>query len=120
MTIKNKNLPPRFYVSITGLQSKNFFGSLLFWKYAIPSKIQADSANGILYSDVKKINKIQHTLTVWNSKDHMKAYIYSGSHLKAIKVFKKIATGKTFGFESDRIPSWDEVHQMWLEHGKEY
>ena len=46
--------------------------------------------------------------------------IHSGSHLKALKAFKKIAVGKTFGFESDRIPGWDEVHDLWLQNGKEY
>ncbi len=116
----NKTLPPRYSVSITGLKPKNFWSLFLFWYYAIPSKFQADSAPGILFTDVRKINKIQHTLTAWESKDHMKTYIHSGSHLKALKAFKKIAVGKTFGFESDRIPGWDEVHDLWLQNGKEY
>lgn len=82
--------------------------------------MQADTAKGILHSDVKKINDIQHTLTAWESKEHMKAYIHAGAHLQAMKNFRKIATGKTFGYESDRIPGWDEVHDLWLQHGKEY
>jgi len=114
------DLPNRFYVSITGLKPKNFWSTFLFWRYAIPSKIQADSAPGILFSEVKKINQIQHTLTVWKSKEDMKAYIHSGAHLKAMKAFRKIASGKTFGYESDRIPSWDEVHELWQKQGKEY
>lgn len=120
MNINKSKLPARFYVSITGLSPKNFLSTFLFWRYAIPSKIQADTAPGILFSDVKRINKIQHTLTAWESKDHMKDYLHSGAHLKAIKVFRKIAVGKTFGYESDKIPSWDEVHDLWLLHGKEY
>ncbi len=51
---------------------------------------------------------------------HMKNYIHTGHHLKALKAFKKIAVGKTFGFETDRIPSSDEVHDLWLKNGKEY
>jgi hypothetical protein len=120
MNTKNKTLPARFYVSITGLRPINFWATFLFWLHAIPSKTQADSAPGILFSEVKRINKIQHTLTAWESKEHMKAYIHKGAHLKAIKVFRKIAVGKTFGFESDRIPDWDEVHELWLQQGKEY
>lgn len=116
----SKTLPPSFYVSITGLKPKNFWMTFLFWRHAIPSKIQADSAPGILFSDVKKINKIQHTLTAWKSKEDMMAYIHTGAHLKALKSFKKIAVGKTFGFESNRIPAWDEVHELWLNNGKEY
>jgi hypothetical protein len=109
---KNKQLPDKFYVSITGLRPKNIWSIFKFWRHAIPSKIQADSAPGILYSDVKKINQIQHTLTAWETKEHMMSYIHSGSHLKALKDFKKIAVGKTFGFETNQIPSWDEVHEL--------
>jgi hypothetical protein len=113
-------LPEKFYVSITGLKPINIWSTFKFWRYAIPSKIQADTAPGILFSDVKRINKIQHTLTAWESKEHMISYIHSGAHLEALKMFKKIATGKTFGFESDKIPSWDEVHELWLKYGKEH
>jgi hypothetical protein len=115
-----KPLPAKFYVSITGLKPKNLWSTLMFWRFAIPSKIQSDSAPGILISEVKKINGIQHTLTVWETKEHMQSYIYSGAHLKAIKAFKKIATGKTFGFDTDKVPSWDQIHDLWLKQGKEY
>ncbi len=120
MNKEEKKLPAKFYVSITGLKPKSFWTILLFWRHAIPSKMQADSAPGILFSDVKKINSIQHTLTAWESKSHMMAFLHSGAHLIAMKNFRKIATGKTFGYESDRIPSWDEVHDLWLKNGKEY
>jgi hypothetical protein len=115
-----KPLPARFYVSITGLIPKSLWTTFRFWRHAIPSRIQANSAAGILFSDVKKINGIQHTLTAWESKEHMKSYIHTGAHLEAIKVFRKIAVGKTFGFETDRLPEWSEVHELWLKNGKEY
>jgi hypothetical protein len=115
-----KNLPPKFYVSITGLKPKSFWSTFLFWRHAIPSKMQADQAPGVLFVDVRKINKIQHTLTAWESREHMLAYVRSGAHLQAMKAFKKIATGKTFGFETDRLPHWDEVHDLWIKNGKEY
>lgn len=82
--------------------------------------MQADAAPGILFSEVRTISGVQHTLTAWESKNHMKSYVHSGAHLKALKSFRRIATGKTFGFESDRIPSWDEVHDLWNQNGKEY
>ena len=50
----------------------------------------------------------------------MRAFIYSGAHKKAIKAFRSIATGKTFGFETATIPGWDEVHGLWRERGREY
>jgi len=108
------------YVSITGLKIKTIWKALWFWRYAIPSKIQADQSPGLLFSDVKSINGINHTLTAWTDQKAMRSYIYSGIHLKAIKVFRKIATGKTFGYESTELPDWDEVHRLWLEKGKSY
>jgi hypothetical protein len=109
-----------FYVSITGLKPKGILGFIQFLRHAVPSKIQAESAPGILFVGVKKINGIQHTLTAWESEAHMKKYIYSGPHKLAIKVFRKIASGKTFGFVSKTLPSWDEVHKLWTEKGREY
>ncbi len=120
MTSQTKNLPAKFYVSITGLKPKSFWSTFVFWRHALPSKIQADSAPGILYSEVKQINKFQHTLTAWESKAHMLKYIHSGAHLKAMKIFRKIAIGKTYGYETNLIPSWEEAHDLWLKNGKEY
>ena len=115
-----KTLPDQFYVSITGLKPKSFLAYFAFVRHAIPCSNQARQAEGILFFATKTINGIQHTLTVWESKERMKNYLYSGAHLAAIKVFKKIATGKTFGFESKQIPTWDEVHKLWIEKGIEY
>ena len=109
-----------FYVSITGLKPKGLFGFLMFLKHAVPSKIQADSAPGVLFVSVKKINGIEHTLTAWESEAHMRKYIYSGAHKAAIKVFRRIATGKTFGYVSKTLPTWNQVHEIWVEKGREY
>ena len=109
-----------FYVSITGLRTKGLFSFFMFLRHAVPSKIQAESADGILFVGVKKINGIQHTLTAWESEAHMKKYIHSGAHLRALKMFRKIATGKTFGFVSKILPTFDQVHEIWKEKGREY
>jgi hypothetical protein len=109
-----------FYVSITGLRPKGIFAALFFWRHAIPSKIQAEKATGVLFVGVKTINGIHHTLTAWESKEAMQKYIYSGSHKLAIRVFRKIATGKTFGYVSRTLPDWDQVHALWTKQGIEY
>ena len=111
---------PSFYVSITGLKPRGFISFLIFWRHAIPSKVQADHAPGSLYVAVKRINGIHHTLSAWENKAAMQSYIYTGPHKQAIKVFRKIATGKTFGYESNTLPSWDEVHELWNTKGNDY
>lgn len=109
-----------FYVSITGLQIKSPLKTILFFLHAIPSRSQALNARGNLYVGVKAINGVQHTLSVWESKDAMKSYIYQGAHMRAIKNFRRIATGKTFGYEATAVPTWEEVHQKWKDHGNAY
>jgi hypothetical protein len=45
-------------------------------------------------------------------------YLRSGAHLKAMKAFTKIATGPTYGYESDTIPTWEEAYLLLTEKGK--
>jgi hypothetical protein len=45
-------------------------------------------------------------------------YLRSGAHLKAMKAFKQIATGPTYGYESETIPTWDEAYVLLTEKGK--
>ncbi len=108
------------YISITGLKPKGILAYFKFWKLAIPSFQQAITANGNLHCKVKKINGYQCTLTAWEDREKMMDFIRSGTHLKAMKVFHKIATGKTYGFESNQIPSWDKAFIILQEKGKNY
>jgi hypothetical protein len=108
------------YVSITGLKPKSILGFFKFWSLAIPSFRQAQTAKGNLHCSVKKINGYQCTLTAWENRDVMLAFMRTGSHLNAMKAFNKIATGKTFGYEADSLPNWEEAYALLLENGKNY
>jgi hypothetical protein len=108
------------YVSITGLKPKGFYAYFLFWKLTIPSFKQVKSADGILHCSVKKINGYQCTLTAWENRENMLEFMRSGAHLKALKAFHKIATGKTYGYESDTLPTWEEAFSLLQENGKNY
>ncbi len=109
-----------FYVSITGLKPRGLWSYILFLRHAIPSKVQADRAPGLLWSGVRRIDGIEHTLTAWESREAMRTYISSGAHLKAMKVFRRIATGKTLGYETRELPSWEDVPKIWRDKGREY
>jgi hypothetical protein len=100
------------YISITGLKVKGLWRYLLFFRHAIPSKIQADRSPGILQVAIKRVNGIEHTLTIWENRRHMQKYVWSGAHKRAVAAFRKIATGKTIGYEGTSVPSWDEVHRI--------
>jgi len=95
-------------------------GLIKFWRLAIPSFNQAKNAQGNIYCSVKKINGFQCTLTAWDHRESMLTFMRSGIHLKAMKSFYKIATGSTFGYETDSVPSWEEAFKLLQEKGKLY
>ena len=108
------------HISITGLKPKGIIGCLKFWLYAIPSFKKASHSEGILFCEVKNIKGVHCTLTAWQTIDHMKTFVRSGVHLKAMKQFHTIATGKTYGYESDTIPNWQEAFDLLQNKGKTY
>lgn len=108
------------YVSITGLKPKGLLGFFKFWTLAIPSFRQAQTAKGNLYSAVKKINGYQCTLSAWESRELMLDFMKSGVHLKAMKAFHNIATGKTYGYETDVVPDWDEAFALLESKGRSH
>ena len=108
------------YIAITCLKPKGLWGFIRFWSLAIPSFGEAKSAKGNLYSAVKKINGYNCTLSAWECREMMLAFMKNGVHLKAMKSFHSIATGRTYGYESDSIPSWEEAYAMLESNGKDY
>jgi hypothetical protein len=106
------------YISITGLKINGLLSIFGFWRHAIPSKIQADKAPGLILVDLKKVGHFHHTLSVWENKEAMLKYLRNGAHLKALKVFRKIATGRVFGYEAQSIPTWDEALGIWSENAR--
>jgi len=110
----------RMYISITGLRLKNRFMFIPFAWHVMRSFKQAKKAEGNLHCALNNVNGVHHTLTAWESKKHMQQYIYSGAHKKAIVGFRRIATGKTLGYEGDELPSWEEAHKIWQKNGRDY
>lgn len=108
------------HISITGLKPKGLWGFIKFWYLAIPSFGEAKSAKGNLYSAVKRINGYQCTLSAWENREVMLVFMKNGVHLKAMKSFRSIATGRTYGYESDTIPNWDEAYALLETKGKNY
>ena len=106
------------YISITGLKTKSRFRSLQFWWHAIRSMAQARRDPHCQLAMAKRMDGIAHTITVWTSRKDMLAFLMSGAHRDAMRVFSKIGTGYGFGFEADAAPHWDEAHRLWLERGE--
>jgi hypothetical protein len=108
------------YISLTGLKPKGFIGYIKFWSLAIPTFRQAQTAKGNKHSAVKKVNGYQCTITAWENREIMLEFMRSGTHLKAMKAFHSMATGKTYGYEAEAIPSWEEAFKILESKGKSY
>ena len=87
---------------------------------AVRSRRQAAQSKGLISLATTSRNGIQHTLTAWESKSDMEAFKYSGAHKRAIQVFRHFFTGKTYRYESESLPSWDEALRLLDENGKDY
>jgi hypothetical protein len=108
------------YISITGLKTKGLWGLIKFWTLAAPTFREAQVAKGNMHCAVKRIEGYQCTVTAWENRDLMLHFMRNGTHLTAMKSFHKIATGKTYGFESDEIPSWGEAFELLKTRGTTY
>lgn len=108
------------YISLTGLKPKNVWRTIQFWRHAIPSFKQVQTASGNLHYAVKKYKGVQCTITAWESREKMLEFMRSGAHLNAMKAFHTIATGRTYGYEGEQIPSWEEAFLMLEKKGKIY
>lgn len=106
------------YVSVTGLQVRGPLGFLLFLLRTLPAFRAAQNADGNVFCEAKTRNKTHHTLTVWESKVHMQTYRSSSPHLKAMKAFSKIGSGRVYGYESDTIPDWESALKAYDLYGR--
>lgn len=106
------------YVSITGLQVRRIWNHPVFWFHAMRSMRQARAAPGNISAAARTINGVHHTVSVWTSRDAMRAYLSAGPHLDAMRVFPKIAQGKVVGFATQVAPRWSEVHAIWRDRGR--
>lgn len=112
-------MPQEVYVSITGLQVRRVSHSPVFWAHAVKSMGQARNAPGNISAEARSINGVHHTLSVWTDKAAMRAYLTSGPHLTAMRLFPRIATGKVLGYLAPQAPDWSQVHTLWRERGRD-
>ena len=107
------------YASVTGLKTKGFMPLIRFWMLAVPAFRAAKKADGCIVCETKVLNGYHHTFTVWKDKTSMMNYRVSPVHLKAMKVFSKIAHGKVYGYETNSIPTWKDAVKRFNEFSRD-
>eukprot|EP00037_Helgoeca_nana_P013476 m.124080 g.124080 ORF g.124080 m.124080 type:complete len:149 (-) comp22056_c0_seq2:278-724(-) len=79
---------------------------------------QANAAPGIISTDSRRTNGTIHTMSVWENRESMRQYMRKGDHVQAMKIFDSIATGKTYGYETDEIPTVEVARELYDTKGR--
>lgn len=106
------------YVSVTGLRLRRSWHMPAFFWHTARSVWQARRTPGNLRVGLRRIDGVYHTLTLWENAAAMRRFAYTGAHRRTIEVFPRIATGTTFGYESDTLPTWAEALEVLRRHGR--
>jgi len=117
--------PPRYscmIVAVTELNIRTFWGFLRFIPHAVRSRAAAERAPGVVSVRVKSIGfYCQRTLTVWENRDAMLAFVRSEPHLSAMRLAPKIANESyTVTYEVSQPPNWPEALAHLRKHGRPY
>ncbi|MBC9879509.1 hypothetical protein G8O24_19395 [Bradyrhizobium sp. INPA01-394B] len=107
------------YVSMTGFRPHGIAQLPRFWWRTLQSLAQARRASGVVAVEARVVAGTYHTLTAWSDLVSMRSFVASGAHLKAMKNFRKLGTGRIFGYAPDQLPDWDTVYELWTRHGRE-
>jgi hypothetical protein len=107
------------YVSMTGFRPRGIAQLPRLWWRTVRSLAQARRASGVVAVEARIVDGTYHTLTAWSDLVSMRDFVASGAHLEAMKNFRKLGTGKIFGYAPDQIPDWDTVYELWKLHGRE-
>lgn len=107
------------YVSMTGFRPKGFVQLPAFWWRTITSIAQARQAPGNIAVMLKMVAGVYHTMTVWSDIESMKRFVTSGAHLRAMKDFRKLGSGRTCGCTRETVPDWQDMYEFWRLYGRD-
>jgi hypothetical protein len=107
------------YVSMTGFRPRGALQLPRFWWRTVRSLAQARRAPGNLLTAARRVDGVYHTMTAWSDLASMRAYVGSGAHLKAMRGFRALGTGRVFGHACEALPDWESVYALWQQHGRE-
>lgn len=79
----------------------------------------AQRAPGNIMAQTRTIDGIHHTLSAWEDRAAMLAYLRSARHARAMRKLKGYATGSVHGYQADNVPSWSEALAEYEAHGRQ-
>ena len=99
------------HVSVGRLRFKSSTTGLRFLWRGAPAYLQARRANGIIHAAVYREDiRTLWSLSVWSSSEAMRDYRNTGSHLRVMKMARRVEARVDFRhWESDVVPSWEDA-----------
>jgi hypothetical protein len=58
-------------------------------------------------------------MTIWTNEASMRRFVQTGAHLSAMRNFRSLGSGKTFGYRCDVAPDWNALYRLWCSKAKE-
>lgn len=107
------------YVSVTGFRPRSPWSLPAFWWHTLTSLAQARRSPGIVAVAARVIDGTYHTMTVWSDEVNMRRFVTSAAHRRAMKNFRTLGAGKTYGYVCDHVPDWLSAYQLWCLHAKD-
>ncbi|WP_061020184.1 hypothetical protein [Bradyrhizobium sp. CCH5-F6] len=107
------------YVSMTGFRPNGVMQLPVFWWKTMRTFAQARRAPGNLLTTGSVKGGVYHTMTAWSDLVSMRRFVSSGAHLNAMRDFRKLGSGRTYGYACDEIPDWDSLYELWKLHGRD-
>ena len=110
----------KYYVSVTGLLTKGWFCIPKFLYRSSNAYNDALKAEGNVYSSMfTKKNGVQHTITVWESKEAMQMFMRGDAHSKAMGSLKEVSKYvKVHGYWTNEIPTVEQAIMEWFKYGR--
>lgn len=106
------------YVSVTGFTVHGLRHLPGFLVLSVLSMRQAQRAEGCLSAEARRVGAVFHTLSVWESREAMLAYLRKGPHGRAMTRARRIGHGKVLGFDAEEAPSWEVALCRWHAEGR--
>ena len=119
MMVRPRGVQMSYYVSITGFRPAGIPAIPLFAWRTLRSLAQARKSQGIVRVGAWFAGGTYHTITVWRDKESMRHFMTSGAHRRAMKNFRSLGSGKTYGYSSDDVPDRETAYRLWCLHAKE-
>ncbi|MEO1549113.1 MAG: hypothetical protein AAFR93_01635 [Pseudomonadota bacterium] len=101
--------PDERFVSITGVRPHGHVNRWMFRWHSHRALARARQAPGNLFAELHRQDGMIFALTIWDNAPALYRFARSKARAKALLMFRANASGKSFGFLSESVPSWPDA-----------